>query len=46
MVADYPVTVSDPRHSIIPKVFRARLPSAPPELFYCLDLRRYLGESE
>ena len=44
-VADYIVNVPGPRHSVIPEYFIGQLPDAPPELFHCLDLSRYVGKS-
>jgi hypothetical protein len=46
LMADYVLTVPGPRHSIIPEFLLSRVPEAPPELFYCLDLSRYLAEGE
>jgi hypothetical protein len=46
LMADYALTVPGPRNSIIPEFLLSRVPEAPPELFYCLDLSRYLAEGE
>jgi hypothetical protein len=46
LMADYALTVPGPRHSVIPEFLLSRVPEAPPELFYCLDLSRYLAEGE
>jgi hypothetical protein len=46
LLADYVLTVPGPRHSVIPEFLLSRVPEAPPELFYCLDLSRYLAEGE
>jgi hypothetical protein len=46
LMADYTLTVPGPRHSIIPEFLLSRVPEAPPDLFYCRDLSRYLAEGE
>jgi hypothetical protein len=46
MVADYIVNVPGAKHAVIPEYFIEKLPDAPPELFHCLDLSRYVGESK
>ena len=46
LVADYVVNVPGPKHAFIPEYFIEKLPDAPPELFHCLDLSRYVSESK
>ena len=43
MVADYVVNVPGSKHAVIPEYFIGELPNAPPELFHCLNLSRYVG---
>lgn len=47
MVAQYHthMVLSKYGYSSIPEYFAAELPTAPPELFNCLDLSRFVGES-
>lgn len=39
------MALPEPRRTTIPQYFIEQLPDAPPELFRCLDLSRYIGES-
>jgi len=47
MVARYHthMVLPEPRRLTIPEYLIGQLPDAPPELFHCLDLSRYVGES-
>lgn len=46
MLAHYIVDAPGAKHEVIPGYFVARVPDAPPELFYCIDPRPYVGADQ